>query len=116
MVMPSIGFGTAGLGEQTGQAVHHALSAGYTLLDTAQVGAQQAGVNIKLTLVLYCGPAALTMMDLVAPTMLLLALPGALQSQSTRITDNSCQSCNWLNLRDPKSLLITILSEGARLA
>ena len=35
--MPSVGFGTAGLGMQTVQAVHAALLAGYTLLDTAQV-------------------------------------------------------------------------------
>ena len=35
--MPSVGFGTAGLGEQTVSAVEAALAAGYTLLDTAQV-------------------------------------------------------------------------------
>ena len=35
--MPSIGFGTAGLGKQTSEAVHEALLAGYTLFDTAQV-------------------------------------------------------------------------------
>lgn len=35
--MPSVGFGTAGLGSQTVPAVHAALQAGYTLLDTAQV-------------------------------------------------------------------------------
>ena len=37
MMMPSIGFGTAGLGEHTGQAVKEALLAGYALFDTAQV-------------------------------------------------------------------------------
>ena len=37
LVMPSIGFGTAGLGEQTSEAVHTALLAGYFLFDTAQV-------------------------------------------------------------------------------
>lgn len=37
MLMPRIGFGTAGLGELTSQAVHDALLAGYTLFDTAQV-------------------------------------------------------------------------------
>ena len=36
-MMPSIGFGTAGLGEHTGQAVNKALLAGYALFDTAQV-------------------------------------------------------------------------------
>ena len=36
-MMPSIGFGTAGLGEDTGQAVKEALLAGYALFDTAQV-------------------------------------------------------------------------------
>ncbi|KAL3147234.1 hypothetical protein ABBQ32_002729 [Trebouxia sp. C0010 RCD-2024] len=36
MLMPRIGFGTAGLGELTSQAVHDALLAGYTLFDTAQ--------------------------------------------------------------------------------
>lgn len=35
--MPTVGFGTAGLGEHTLQAVKWALAAGYTLLDTAQV-------------------------------------------------------------------------------
>lgn len=37
LLMPSTGFGTAGLGEQTDEAVHEALLAGYTLFDTAQV-------------------------------------------------------------------------------
>jgi len=37
IMMPSIGFGTAGLGEHTGQAVNKALLAGYALFDTAQV-------------------------------------------------------------------------------
>ena len=37
IMMPSIGFGTAGLGEHTGQAVKEALLAGYALFDTAQV-------------------------------------------------------------------------------
>lgn len=36
VVMPSIGFGTAGLGKLTSQAVREALLAGYTLFDTAQ--------------------------------------------------------------------------------
>jgi diketogulonate reductase-like aldo/keto reductase len=36
-MMPSVGFGTAGLGEHTGQAVKEALLAGYALFDTAQV-------------------------------------------------------------------------------
>ncbi|DBB00496.1 TPA: hypothetical protein ACH3X3_002201 [Trebouxia sp. C0006] len=36
IMMPSIGFGTAGLGEDTGQAVKEALLAGYALFDTAQ--------------------------------------------------------------------------------
>ena len=35
--MPSVGFGTAGLGGNTVQAVQSALQAGYRLLDTAQV-------------------------------------------------------------------------------
>ena len=35
-IMPSIGFGTAGLGSGTTQAVHQALLADYTLIDTAQ--------------------------------------------------------------------------------
>ena len=34
--MPRVGFGTAGLGEGTGDAVHAALAAGYRLLDSAQ--------------------------------------------------------------------------------
>ena len=38
--MPSIGFGTAGLGQQTLQAVHQALLAGYTLFDTAQASTE----------------------------------------------------------------------------
>ena len=37
IMMPSVGFGTAGLGEHTGQAVKEALLAGYALFDTAQV-------------------------------------------------------------------------------
>ena len=45
MMMPSVGFGTAGLGEQTGQAVKEALLAGYALVDTAQVSSL---VAIKL--------------------------------------------------------------------
>ncbi|KAL0046889.1 hypothetical protein WJX82_000971 [Trebouxia sp. C0006] len=36
IMMPSVGFGTAGLGEHTGQAVKEALLAGYALFDTAQ--------------------------------------------------------------------------------
>ena len=35
--MPSVGFGTAGLGEQTVMAVEAALTAGYKLVDSAQV-------------------------------------------------------------------------------
>lgn len=35
--MPRLGFGTAGLGAQTGQAVAWALEAGYGLIDSAQV-------------------------------------------------------------------------------
>ena len=34
--MPRVGFGTAGLGERTGEAVRAALAAGYRLLDSAQ--------------------------------------------------------------------------------
>lgn len=34
--MPRVGFGTAGLGERTGEAVSAALSAGYRLVDSAQ--------------------------------------------------------------------------------
>ena len=34
--MPRVGFGTAGLGERTGEAVRSALAAGYRLLDSAQ--------------------------------------------------------------------------------
>lgn len=34
--MPLVGFGTAGLGENTAQAVTWALEAGYRLLDSAQ--------------------------------------------------------------------------------
>ena len=37
LLMPSTGFGTAGLGEQTDESVQEALLAGYTLFDTAQV-------------------------------------------------------------------------------
>lgn len=40
-LMPTIGFGTAGLGGGTFQAVASALSVGYQLLDTAQVGTFQ---------------------------------------------------------------------------
>lgn len=36
-MLPSVGFGTAGLGEHTGEAVKEALLAGYALVDTAQV-------------------------------------------------------------------------------
>ncbi len=36
--MPTIGFGTAGLGDSTKQAVTWALQAGYKLIDSAQVG------------------------------------------------------------------------------
>jgi len=35
--MPTIGFGTAGLGDETGSAVSSALRAGYLLIDRAQV-------------------------------------------------------------------------------
>jgi len=35
--MPLVGFGTAGLGLETKQAVKWALDAGYRLLDSAQV-------------------------------------------------------------------------------
>lgn len=35
--MPMIGYGTAGLGEHTAQAVKWALQAGYRMLDSAQV-------------------------------------------------------------------------------
>ena len=35
--MPLVGFGTAGLGLETKQAVKWALEAGYRLLDSAQV-------------------------------------------------------------------------------
>ena len=35
--MPLVGFGTAGLGAETKQAVAWALQAGYRLLDSAQV-------------------------------------------------------------------------------
>ena len=38
--MTSVGFGTAGLGEQTVPAMLEALLAGYTLFDTAQVSLQ----------------------------------------------------------------------------
>lgn len=41
-MMPSIGFGTAGLGDHTGQAVKEALLAGYALFDTAQVSSPVA--------------------------------------------------------------------------
>ena len=34
--MPRVGFGTAGLSSGTAQAVHKALLANYTLIDTAQ--------------------------------------------------------------------------------
>jgi hypothetical protein len=37
--MPLIGFGTAGLGNQTQQAVQIALASGYRLIDSAQVRA-----------------------------------------------------------------------------
>ena len=37
MEMPLVGFGTAGLGPDTKQAVKWALEAGYRLLDSAQV-------------------------------------------------------------------------------
>lgn len=37
VMMPTLGFGTAGLQENTVQVVKWALEAGYTLLDTAQV-------------------------------------------------------------------------------
>lgn len=43
--MPSIGYGTAGLGQQTVQAVHAALVAGYTLFDTAQVSPSPLTTN-----------------------------------------------------------------------
>lgn len=36
-MMPLVGFGTAGLGPNTKQAVKWALEAGYRLLDSAQV-------------------------------------------------------------------------------
>lgn len=38
--MPLVGFGTAGLGDQTAQAVTWALEAGYRLIDSAQVFAK----------------------------------------------------------------------------
>ena len=37
IMLPSVNFGTAGLGEHTGEAVKEALLAGYALADTAQV-------------------------------------------------------------------------------
>ena len=36
MEMPSIGFGTAGLGSETKESVLHALEVGYRMVDTAQ--------------------------------------------------------------------------------
>ncbi len=45
IMMPSVGFGTAGLGQHTGQAAAEALLAGYALFDTAQVSIR---VAIKL--------------------------------------------------------------------
>lgn len=42
IMMPSVGFGTAGLGEHTDQAVKEALLAGYALIDTAQVSTHVA--------------------------------------------------------------------------
>lgn len=56
--MPSIGFGTAGLGGQTAEAVHAALLAGYTLFDTAQVSFLALTANPKGLLLpdpLLCG-------------------------------------------------------------
>ncbi|KAL0022280.1 hypothetical protein WJX79_002742 [Trebouxia sp. C0005] len=46
IMMPSVGFGTAGLGEHTDQAVKEALLAGYALIDTAQ--APECAVEPKL--------------------------------------------------------------------
>lgn len=37
VVMPLVGFGTAGLGQATKEAVMLALASGYRLLDSAQV-------------------------------------------------------------------------------
>jgi diketogulonate reductase-like aldo/keto reductase len=39
VVMPRVGFGTAGLGQETESATTWALAAGYRLLDSAQVRA-----------------------------------------------------------------------------
>ena len=36
-LMPTVGFGTAGLGDDTSQAVQGALETGYRLFDSAQV-------------------------------------------------------------------------------
>lgn len=44
--MPLVGFGTAGLGTNTQQAVQCALQAGYRLLDTAQVSPAHHGRSI----------------------------------------------------------------------
>lgn len=37
-VMPTVGFGTAGLGVGTAQAVEYAAAAGYRMFDSAEVG------------------------------------------------------------------------------
>jgi hypothetical protein len=37
-VMPTVGFGTAGLGVGTAQAVEYSAAAGYRMFDSAEVG------------------------------------------------------------------------------
>ncbi len=41
VMMPTIGFGTAGLGERTEAAVAAAVKAGYRHFDSAQVGGKE---------------------------------------------------------------------------
>ena len=45
--MPRVGFGTAGLGDQTARAVTWALEAGYRLIDSAQVIDNQLGQMLE---------------------------------------------------------------------
>lgn len=47
VLMPAVGYGTAGLGEGTGQAVEMALRAGYTHLDSVQVGVSNKGYGFS---------------------------------------------------------------------
>lgn len=50
--MPTVGFGTAGLGVGTAAAVQYALAKGYRMIDTAEVGPQLFPARAAATLLL----------------------------------------------------------------